>query len=386
MHLKHQSTIRRIRIFQIRIPFSVQVTHNLAKRNGTRGFLVEITDNTGQKGYGEGTPRSYVTGEDFVETQQTLSLIGKEILGSEIENEGFFLHFWHDLKSRPPLSLFPSATCSFELALLDLFCKRAQIPLWNLLVEEPAIRTISYSSILPLLAPKQRQAILLLTQKYGISQIKLKASSIEETLKAVSEIKSVLGHKADIRIDANEAFKVSEVIQLTDALRDAGLSVSALEQPVRKDDLAGMKQVEKKTGIPVIADESFCSDKDLEKIIQERCCKGLNVRLSKCGGILNSKDMIDRAKKAGLFCQLGCHVGETSVLYAAGRHLAAVCGPFRFTEGCYSKFLLKEDLVEQPLEFGTGGLMDIPTRPGLGVKIKEEALKKHCHLVFEEEK
>lgn len=250
-------------------------------------------------------------------------------------------------------------------------------------MDKPATDTISYSSILPLLSSMQRKSILRLTKQFQIRQIKTKATSIGDTLKVVTEIQNTLGADADIRIDANGAFSAEQAIGLAREIEAAGLSISSLEQPVPKEDLEGMKEVEKATGLPTIADESFCSKDDLQRIIAKRSCKGLNVRLSKCGGLLNCKDMVECARNAGLFCQLGCHVGETSILYAAGRQLAAICGPFRYTEGCYSKFLLKEDIVLNPLEFGLEGKTTIPTDPGLGVKIKESALRRYCHPVAE---
>ncbi len=89
------------------------------------------------------------------------------------------------------------------------------------------------------------------------------------------------------------------------------------------------------------------------------------------------------AHEAGLFCQLGCHVGETSVLASAGRHLVAACGPFAVTEGCYSKFLLKDDLARERLSFGKYGKAAIPLEPGLGIQVDKDLIEKNCQGVFE---
>ncbi len=244
-------------------------------------------------------------------------------------------------------------------------------------------KDVNYSSILPLLSPDQRAKILHLTQQYKIKQIKVKASNVEETLKVMSEITEALGRESDIRIDANEAFTKETAIELIQAMHDKGFAISSMEQPLPKDEIDDMKEVQERTGVPVMADESFCSEKDLDKIIQRQACKGLNVRLSKCGGLIKSKKLVEKALRHGLFCQLGCHVGETSVLSAAGRHLAAVCGPFRFVEGCYSRFLLKEDIVKEPLEFGLFGKAPIPSGPGLGVEISKASLERRCKPLFQ---
>ncbi len=269
---------------------------------------------------------------------------------------------------------------------MDLFTKKLSIPLWKLFRERPAVDELFYSSILPVLSEEQRKAILRLTHGYSIKQIKTKALGMEQTIEVTREIRETIGSDADIRIDANGAFSAAQAITLVERLEEAGLHISCFEQPVDKDDLAGLREVDKKTGIPVMADESFCTERDLQKILDSQSCSGLNVRLSKCGGLLKSKGLVDSAKKAGLFCQLGCHVGETSILSAAGRHLAAICGPFRFVEGCYSRFLLKEDIVETPLEFGPLGRTLIPTGPGLGIEINKSAVRRWCTNLLEIEK
>ncbi len=346
---------------------------------------MEIQDQQGQKGYGEGTPRPYVTGEQPKDTTRALKELSEEISGKDFASEDILFSFLEGLSENGYSGTAPSAVCALELALLDLLSKKRGIPLWKLFRSKAASETISYSSILPLLDEKPRQAVLRLTKEYKIGQIKIKASDIGSTVEVVDEITRTLGENTDIRIDANAAFSSKDAIRLVLALKNKGFSISCMEQPVAKEDLEGLQKVEEDSGIPVIADESLCSNEDLERIISNRSCSGINVRLSKCGGLLKSAKIVERAKEAGMFCQLGCHVGETSILSAAGRHLAALCGPFRFVEGCYSRFLLKDDVAEPPLEFGLFGNTSVPKKPGLGVDVKDAALKRCCIPIFETE-
>ena len=79
--------------------------------------------------------------------------------------------------------------------------------------------------------------------------------------------------------------------------------------------------------------------------------------------------------------QLGCHVGETAVLSAAGRHLAAYWPEVTFVEGSYSTLLLAEDIAQETIVFGRGGEAPVFTGYGLGITIQEELLhkySKHC--------
>jgi L-alanine-DL-glutamate epimerase-like enolase superfamily enzyme len=71
---------------------------------------------------------------------------------------------------------------------------------------------------------------------------------------------------------------------------------------------------------------------------------------------------------------LGCHVGETSILSAAGRHFAVCFPDLVYLEGSFSAFFLSRDLVRQPLDFDYAGQAPALTGPGLGVEVMDRTL------------
>ena len=103
--------------------------------------------------------------------------------------------------------------------------------------------------------------------------------------------------------------------------------------------------------IPVIADESLCNEEDARRLIDLKACQIFNIRLSKCGGLGTATRIRRMAEKAGILCQLGCHVGETSILSAAGRHFALTVPHLSYVEGSFSPYLLVRDVVAQPVVF-----------------------------------
>ena len=52
-----------IAVRPIHIPFRTAFRHASARYRGTQGVLVEVQNVDGVRGYGEGCPRSFVTGE-----------------------------------------------------------------------------------------------------------------------------------------------------------------------------------------------------------------------------------------------------------------------------------------------------------------------------------
>ena len=126
--------------------------------------------------------------------------------------------------------------------------------------------------------------------------------------------------------------------------------------------------------IPVIADESLCNEEDARRLIDLKACQVFNIRLSKCGGPGAATRIRQMAEKAGVLCQLGCQVGETSILSAAGRHFALTVPHLSYVEGSYSSYLLARDVVAHPVVFHGGGMAQELPGPGLGIEVLENAL------------
>ena len=103
-------------------------------------------------------------------------------------------------------------------------------------------------------------------------------------------------------------------------------------------------------------------------------CDLFNLRLSKCGGFIPSLRLAQFARSHGLGYQLGCQIGETALLSAAGRHFASSVRDIRFLEGSYDRHLVKEALGTRDMTFGWGGWGRALTAPGLGVDVSQAAL------------
>ncbi len=73
---------------------------------------------------------------------------------------------------------------------------------------------------------------------------------------------------------------------------------------------------------PIMLDESLCSRVDAERAIEAQSCDLFNLRLSKCGGFIPTLRLAQLARQHNLGYQLGCQIGETALLSAAGRHFA----------------------------------------------------------------
>ena len=113
------------------------------------------------------------------------------------------------------------------------------------------------------------------------------------------------------------------------------------------------------------------------QLISRQACDIFNVRISKCGGLINAARIDRLAREAGLKCQLGAQVGEAGILSAAGRHYATRSAGVRWCEGSYGQLLLEEDLTDPDITVGPGGVAPALDSAGMGVIPVAERLQKY---------
>jgi muconate cycloisomerase len=210
---------------------------------------------------------------------------------------------------------------------------------------------------------------------YGFQQVKVKVGIAgQDDVARLRAVRRRVGTGVRLRVDANEAWPASQAVERIRALEPFGLEW--VEQPVPNDEIAAMPGVRKRVGTPIILDESLCGPNDAERAVSGGWCDAFNVRLSKCGGFISGLRLAQFAKRNGLGYQLGCQVGETAILSAAGRHFAASVGGLIAVEGSFDRHLVRERLSRGDITFGRGGWAPSLAGPGLGITIDSDAVER----------
>jgi L-Ala-D/L-Glu epimerase len=363
--------IKRADIWHLNCRFQYPFKHKLATHTGSDNLVVRLTTQEGICGFGEGIPRDFVTGESL---EASLAFLRENLAPAVMRlpavSPATLLPALHRLHDDAAADAAPGAFCALETAFLDAAGHTFGQPLSGLMGSRAAA-SVTYSAVLPLSAGPQLTQFLELVRSLGLRYVKLKVGE-DHDLATLSQARSVLGAEVDLRVDANGAWTAPEAIARIRDMTPFGLS--AVEQPVAKDDVEGLRQVQAAVDLPIMADESVCTLGDAHRLIRLKACRMFNLRLSKMGGITTAMRIQAAAEAAGVRCQLGCHVGETSILAAAGRHFALTQGPLAYLEGSFAPFLLTRDPVAAPVAFGRGGVGLPLTGPGLGIRVLEEVL------------
>ncbi len=363
--------IKKVDIWHLNCRFRYPFKHKLAIHTGSDNLVVRLTTDQGICGYGEGIPRDFVTGESLSVSLAFLhEHLGPAMLRFPAISSANLLPSLSVLQDKFVTATSPGAFCALETALLDAAGRTWNQPLAKLLGSRMA-GSVTYSAVLPLAAGPQLSQFLQLVKTQGMGSVKLKVGE-DNDLDTLAQARKELGEEVDLRVDANAAWTAAEAIDRIQEMEPFRLS--AIEQPVAKNDFEGLRQVREAVNIPIMADESLCTIEDARRLIDLKACQLFNLRLSKVGGLINARRIKETADAAGIRCQLGCHVGETSILAAAGRHFALTQGPLAYLEGSFAPYLLSRDPVEEQVAFGQGGVgLPLPGS-GLGIGVLDEVL------------
>lgn len=377
--------ISEITAYHVRIALKKTVRHASHSRTENDTLVVRCRLDDGTQGWGEGLPRPYVTGETIetaldqlrgTDLRRELGEPFGDLAGAVRLCDGILLAMPQGVRD----CFGNSVRCALELGILDAACRAQQVPLSSvteLLPETAPIRhsqdRVRYSAAITTSGALKEMVRSLKFRYYGFHQAKVKVgvAGVDDAA-ALRRIRWALGEQFDLRIDANEAWSCATLESRLEPLLP--YRITSLEQPVPHAEVDGLAALRGRVPTPIMLDESLCSLSDAERAIERGTCDLFNIRLSKCGGFLRSLRLAGLAHGAGLRYQLGCQVGETGILSAAGRHFATSVAGIRYLEGSFDRFLVREPLTIEDLTFGRGGYAPALTGPGLGVQIDTAAL------------
>ena len=148
-----------------------------------------------------------------------------------------------------------------------------------------------------------------------------------------------------IRLDGNQGYTAATYRRMLRRLEAEKFQIELFEQPLRKDDYAGLKRIRGWGGIPVILDETVFCAADCRRVIEANLGDGVNIKVAK-SGIAESAAILALARRAKLKLMIGC-MTETMVGLSAGIRLAAGTGAFDYIDLDSVHFLSHRNRFEE---------------------------------------
>jgi L-Ala-D/L-Glu epimerase len=315
-----------------------------------RVVKVTLLDADGQFGWGEAAPNRF-----YGETPET-AVGALERLKPIVEACDPFQLESLEAQMNAALRNNGSVKSAVSAAAHDLVGKRLGVPLWKLWGLDPAKAPLSSFTIAIAPDKKELERRVKAAGQYPVLKVKLGTDRDEEIINTVRDA----APDKIIRVDANAAWTPKHALMMIEVLQS--LDVEYVEQPVAATDLEGLAFVHANSPLPVVADESCVVATDVARLAG--IVDGINIKLSKCGGLREALRMIATARAHGMLVMAGCMI-ETSLAITAAAHFAPLLD--------YADFDGAALLSDDPHIGATidGGRITIPTEPGLGVRARK---------------
>ena len=331
-------------------PYELQLRHTFTvatyTRTTTPDVQVEITWE-GVTGYGEASMPQYL-GQTVESVCAFLSRVDLEQF-----KDPFLMEDILDYVD----SLSPgdtAAKAAVDIALHDLVGKLLGVPWYKIWGLNPAKAPSTTFTIGIDTSDVVREKTLEAAGKFNILKVKVGLDTDEEMIQTIRSVTDV-----PLAVDANQGWKDrSKALEEIFWLKEQG--VVLVEQPLPVGALDDTAWLTERSPLPIIADESVQRLADIRGLAG--AFSGINIKLMKCGGMREARDMVSTARALGMKVMIGC-MTETSCAVSAAAQLSPAVD-FADLDG---NLLISNDRFDGVKV--VDGKLSLPKNPGIGVTL-----------------
>ena len=355
--------VTKVEVWPIDIPLTDPFVVATGSRMTAENAFVRVTLANGAHGYGEMAPFPEVGGEDRTSSLVVASQLAKAALGQPATHYQKLSCLFMEMAASHPAS-----RCGLETALLDALCRELHVPLWGFWGGAD-IRNRETDITIPITDVNRTIALARGWHAKGFRLFKTKVGAdVEMDIRRLEALHRALPDIGFIA-DANQGFTRDQCFHFVKEVKRSGANMVLLEQPVVREDLESMAALRHDGGIPVAADESARSIRDINEIIQKGAADFINIKIMK-SGLLNAKEMIAFARSSGLRLMIGGMV-ETRMAMGCSFGLALGLGSFEFLD-LDTPLLLATDPVANGYRYD-GPILHPWAGAGLGLEAESGA-------------
>lgn len=315
-------------------PLNLKLKEPFGLSRGTtkvaKNVLITL-DFAGILAYGEAAPSSYYGEDQDSVISFVKSFIKSKPLDDYVTNinllkedlNSFTLNIGQNMRS----NIFSySARVALEMAFWDLIGKINEKPLYKFFFPDDPFVLKNGNSFLPQtsytiaiddLNSIKRKTLQAVNDGFNILKIKL-GMNYDYDLEILELISSLTGGKdITLRVDANGGWDYDTASRMIEKL--SKLNVEFIEQPLSKGSNGSLQKLYDNSPIPIFVDEDCMISNDIESLAGK--VHGINIKLMKCGSLIEALNMINLAKAYSLKVMLGCMI-ESSCSISAAAHLS----------------------------------------------------------------
>ncbi len=355
-------------------------------------IFVKVETDAGIHGWGE----AYSQYDRDTAVMAQLHALGPYLVGRSPFDIKHFTQFAFDdyAARRGSVELF-CAISGIEQALWDIVGKATKQPVYNLLGgkyrEKIRVYANGWSYGMKEPADYARAAEKVVQQGFTAMKFDPLPSPWrtwipkEHEKRAISVVKAIrdaVGPDIDLLIEQHRRLAPMHAIRLDKQLAEFGLYW--MEESCQAEFPDELAQIRREIGVPVVIGEATYTKTGFRPLLEKRSADILNPDVACVGGILELKEIAAMAESF-LVAMSPHNYNSTLVALASTVHASATMPNFIITE-YFLPFVDFCDTISPNQLKPKNGYIELPTAPGLGIDVDEEALKKHPAKVYPQRK
>jgi galactonate dehydratase len=346
---------------------------------GSRNFVfVKVLTDQGLHGIGE----AYSCGPDEA-TVKVIEDFTPWLIGQDPRNIQYLWELLYNFTRFPGGSVVNAAISGIEHALWDISGKAVGLPVYMLLGGKVRDRIRLYQSAGGGEPAQVAESAKRLVEKYGYTAIKMSPHMSGTNAKPVNyvtrmagqrvrAVREALGPDVDIGVDIHaKFFEVTRAIRMAKEIEP--FHPMWLEEPIRPENVDAMRKLAEHVEIPLASGECNYTRHEFRPILQAQCLDFVQPDICVCGGLLEMKKIAAMAEAH--YVRVAPHNPMGPVATMVNVHFAASTPNFFILEYHPDDESPRKDILRDPL-LVKDGYFPIPTKPGLGVELNEDAVKK----------
>jgi len=352
--------IQSIRFGMLNVPLKTPFKTAMRTVKEIEDVVVIMETDTGHIGYGSAPATAVITGDTHGSIIEAISkIISPALIGRDIED----LNKLTETVQNSIVRNF-SAKAATEIAIYDLYGQLYDAPLYKLLGGGDNVITTDITISVDYIDKMVEDTMAAIDLGFETLKIKVGKDPALD-IERIKAIYAAVNERALIRLDANQGWTPKQTVSVLKALEESGVRLELVEQPVKGDDIEGMKYVTERIHTPVMADESSFGPKEAIELIRTRAADIINIKLMKTGGISNAIKIADIAGIYDVDCMIGCML-ESSIGVAAAAHIAVAKASVITKIDLDTPSLGQYDPVSSGVQFSNAEIT-ITDLPGLGI-------------------
>jgi galactonate dehydratase len=342
-------------------------------------FVKVLTDVEGLHGVGEATLeyKEHTVAQACKELERTL--VGKDPHRiEEVWHSAYRDAYWRGG------AVLMSALSAIEMALWDIKGKDLGVPVYQLLGGKVRESIACYANgwFAPAKTPAEfaEKAKLAVAQgfkalkwdPFGSSYLQIDRKQLNEAIECVGAVYDAVKDRADVIIEGHGRFDVPTAVRVGQALGE--FDILWFEEPIPPQNLEGLAEVKRRVNVPISAGERLYNRWEFRSLFELKAADFIQPDVSHAGGIMELKKIAAMAEAYHIpICP---HNPSGPIANAATLQLAACVPNFYLLETMNSDVPWRKSISTEEVKFENGE-MYISDKPGLGIDINVEEIKKH---------